>query len=97
MPAKSLDRLLSELEEIRYRFGPSEAPRVTKLLKSLGAVRFPDAKSLIRFHEALLFLRAFPQGPSVVRKTEQLLNSFHKRVAALRKSGADLNLSLIHI
>jgi hypothetical protein len=90
MPARSLDRLLSELEELRYRFGRGEAARAVKLLNSLGSGRFPDAKSLIRFHEALLFLRAFPQGPSVVRKAEQLLNSFHKRVAALRKGGADL-------
>jgi hypothetical protein len=90
MPAKSLDRLLSELEEIRYRFGPREATRVVKLLNSVGSARFSESKSLIRFHEGLLFLRAFPQGPSVVRKTEQLLNGFHKRVETLRKSGADL-------
>jgi len=41
---------------------PREAARVVKLLKSLGAARFRDSLSLIRFHEALLFLRAFPQG-----------------------------------
>ena len=91
MPAKSLDRLLSQLEDARYRFGPGEAASIVKLLNSLGAARFPDAKSLIRFHESLLFLRAFPQGPGVLRKTEQLLNTFHQRVEALRKSGADLS------
>ena len=91
MSAKSLDRLLSQLENARYRFGSGEAAGILKTLNLLGAARFPDAKSLIRFHEALLFLRAFPQGPNVVRKTEQLLNGFHKRVEALRKSGADLS------
>ena len=91
MSARSLDRLLSELEALRYRSGRDEATRVLKFLDAIAAARFPDARSLIRFHEALLFLRAFPQGPSVVRKTGQLLNSFHKKVAALRKSGADLS------
>ncbi len=91
MRVKSLDRLLSRLEDTRYRFGPGEAARVLQLLTSFVPARFPDAPSLIRFHESLLFLRAFPQSPRVLRKTEQLLNSFHKRVDALRKSGADLS------
>ena len=45
----------------------------------------------MRFHETLLFLRAFPQGPAVVKKTEQLLNSFRGRVDQLRKAGDDLS------
>jgi hypothetical protein len=91
MAAKSLDRLLSELEESRYRFGPEAGAHVIALLRELDKARFRDASSLIRFHEALLFLRAFPQAPSVVRKTESLLNTFWKRVDALRQSGADMS------
>src|SRR6202171_655619 len=91
MAANALDRHLTELEVFRYRFGRREAARVVKLLKRLDAARFPDSPSLIRFHEALLFLRAFPQGPAVVRVTERILNSFHKKVEALRKGGADMD------
>src|SRR6202790_3437233 len=91
MAANAVDRQLTELEAFRYRFGPGEAARVVKLLKRLDATRFPDSSSLIRFHEALLFLRAFPQGPSVVRVTERILNSFHKKVEALLKAGADMD------
>jgi hypothetical protein len=91
MAANAVDRQLTELEAFRYRFGPGEAARVVKLLKRLDATRFPDSSSLIRFHEALLFLRAFPQGPSVVRVTERILNSFHKKVEALRRAGADMD------
>jgi len=91
MPAKRPDRLLSQLEEHRYRFGPGEAARVVNLLNSLASVRYRDSQSLIRFHEALLFLRVFPQGPSVIRKTERLLNNFWKRVADLRQHGVDLS------
>src|SRR6266404_4460537 len=74
MPSKRLDRLLTELEECRYRFGQGETSRVVKLLNSLAGYHFPDSQALIRFHEALLFLRAFPHDPAVVRKTQQLLN-----------------------
>jgi len=91
MSAKFYDRLLSVLESSRYRFGRHEAPRVVKLLNRLDATRFPNTASLIRFHEALLFLRAFPQGPAVVRATKRILNRFHKKVEAFRKAGADMD------
>jgi hypothetical protein len=90
MSSRFLDNLLAQLEEHRYRFGRSEATYILKMLTSLGTARFSDARSLIRFHESLLFLRAFPQGPSVLRKTEKLLNNFHQRVEALRKTGAEM-------
>jgi hypothetical protein len=91
MAANSLDRQLTQLEACRYSFGRREATRVVKLLKRLDAARFPDSAPLIRFHEALLFLRAFPQGPIVVRVTGRILNSFHKKVEALRKVDADMD------
>jgi hypothetical protein len=91
MAPPSLDRQLSQLEASRYRFGANQAASVVRMLNRLSAVRSPDPASLIRFHEALLFLRAFPQGPAVVRAAERILNSFHKKVEALRKAGADIN------
>jgi hypothetical protein len=91
MATSALDRQLTQLEACRYRFGQQEPARVVKLLQRLGAARFTDPASLIRFHEALLFLRAFPQGRSVVRLTGSILNRFHKKIEALRKSGADMN------
>jgi hypothetical protein len=91
MPANTLDRQLTELDASRYRFGLGEATRIVKLLNQLDAAHFPDPPALIRFHEALLFLRAFPQAPAVVRATERILNNFHKKVEALRKVGADMD------
>jgi len=91
MAMNALDRQLTQLEACRYRFGRRESARVVKLLQRLGAARFANPASLIRFHEALLFLRAFPQGPGVVRATGRILNSFHNKVKALRKAGADMD------
>ena len=90
MPANILDSQLSRLEACRYSFGHGEGARVVRLLRRLDAARFADTASLIRFHEALLFLRAFPQGPTVVRSTERILNNFHKKVEALRQAGGDM-------
>jgi hypothetical protein len=86
----SLDRQLTELEASRYRFGRNESTSIIKLLKRLDAARLTDNSLLIRFHEALLFLRAFPQGPVVVRATERILNNFHNKVEPLHKAGADM-------
>src|SRR5271154_6261246 len=91
MAASSLDRLLHQLEESRSRFGRGEAVRVAGLLSRLGKRRFSDPSSLIRFHEALLFLRAFPHGPEVLRQSEHLLRDFHTRVGRLEKAGTDMD------
>ena len=91
MSAKALEGLLAQLEACRYRFGREEAARVFALLNRLDAASFPDPASLLRFHEALLFLRAFPQGSAVVRMTDRILRSFHKKVDVLHKAGADMD------
>jgi hypothetical protein len=91
MTTHSLNRLLSSLEECKSQYGTGEANGVGKLLAELSSHRVTDATSLIRFHEALLFLRAFPQGPGVVSHIEKLLDTFYRRVEELCISGADFS------
>jgi hypothetical protein len=50
---------------------------------------------MIRFHELLLFVCAYPQSARVKQVTESLLKSFHKRVEYLRDAEVDLD-SLEH-
>lgn len=87
-----MDRLLTRLDESKTRFEPGSAARVEKLLKIVSRRRFPDAASLLRFHEAVLFLRAFPQGPAVLRKTERILRSFQRRIHELELRAEDLSI-----
>src|ERR1700751_5712865 len=87
----SAERLLSQLENSRYRFGPAEAARTLRLFQRARTARFDDIASLIRFHEALLVLRAFPPSPAIFRASVQMLDSFSKRVERLRKKGADMD------
>ena len=91
MSATSCGRLLDELEQCRYRFGHAEAARVSKLLKRSQAANFPHVPSLIRFHEVLMVLRAFPPSVQVLRQCERLLNSFWRHVERLRIAGADMD------
>jgi hypothetical protein len=91
MPASPSLRLLAQLEECRYQFGRSAAARAVKVLAKASAAQFTDVSSLIRFHEALLVLRAFPSSPQVLRRAESLLQTFSKRVEGLRAAGADMH------
>ena len=83
-------QLLDRLEAAKRQFGPGEAKRTVALLAALGRRRFRDAASLIRFHEALLFFRAYAADLRIVRLTEDLLASIPERIDRLRRAGADL-------
>ena len=86
----SLEHLLSKLEESKRTFGASKGARTERLLSLLGRRRFPDVDSLIRFHEALLFVRSHPQSVAAFRVADRLLSSFNKRIEGLRATGAEL-------
>ena len=58
-----------------------------RLLKS----RITDAQSLIRFHETLLFLRAYPPSPRILNQVEEILKTFAQRVSQLQAAGVDLS------
>jgi hypothetical protein len=82
---------LSGLEQSKVRHGCNSVA-VEKLLASLNGFRCRDAESLVRFHDALLFLRAFPQSRKIIQLTESLLAGVAQQVARLRDSGVDLEL-----
>jgi hypothetical protein len=92
MSRKQVERLLAHLEEGRFRFESGEGARFVSLLRALDRQRISDPPALIRFHEALLFLRAFPHGPAVLRTTAIILSGFHKKVEVLREAGADMDV-----
>jgi hypothetical protein len=89
MSSASLIQWLDELDEAKRSFGTGGA-RVEKLLASLAVLEFPNVESLIRFHEALLFICAYPQSPKSLQLAEAALASFADRVERLRSSGEDL-------
>jgi hypothetical protein len=88
----TLDTLLTNLEYWENEFGLGTARKVQRLLRQIGRHQFRDPKLLIRFHESLLFVRAFPQSVSLVPQVETLLRSFHERVERIRDLGADMSV-----
>jgi hypothetical protein len=84
-------RLLDQLDKSKRHFGPDQSQQTLRLLARLMQSKITDADSLIRFHEILLFLSAYPQSAPVKHLADALLKSFDKRVAALQNAGVDLS------
>lgn len=61
------------------------------LLERLSVQKFNDTDSLFRYHEILLFLRAYPQNAAMVRATEKELRRFPDQVRALAEQDVDLS------
>jgi hypothetical protein len=81
------DKLLERLDEWKRSFGPPESGALERLLASAAKRRFAAPADLIRLHETLLFLRAYPRTPEVARLADAILLRFERRIAAV---GADL-------
>jgi hypothetical protein len=91
MAPGSFDHQLTRLEDARRYFGVDGAREVERLLETFGRSRITDPASLIRLHESLLFIRAYPHNARVMRRAEVLLSSFSQHVTRLRSAGADLS------
>jgi hypothetical protein len=83
-------QLLARLEAAKRAFGADEHAALPRLFRQLGRARFPDAESVIRFHEALLFFRAYPPNAEVLELSDELLRLIPKKIAQLRRAGVDL-------
>jgi len=62
---------MAQFDELKNQFTPQAARRVQRLLDQLSRKSLDDIDSLVRYHEILLFLRAYPQNASLVRATEK--------------------------
>lgn len=82
--ARDASQFLSQLEAARNDFSINHAARVGKLLAQLAKVSPSGPEELIRFHECLLFLRAFPHDADQVRVVENLLNTFYRRIEKIK-------------
>jgi hypothetical protein len=90
MAQTKLAALLPRLEEARTQIGAVKAREILRLLSAAdNAVFKNDAKSVIHFHDLLLFFRAFAPGASVLRLADRMLARFETKVKTVLAAGAD--------
>lgn len=74
---------ITRLEKWKSRLGAPDLHPLHQCLADVSGRRFTEANSLIRLHECLLFLRAYPADAEVARQAGAALASFAQRVAEL--------------
>ena len=90
MPRDNTSSLLDQLDELKTQFTPAAARAIEQLLARLSRKKLNDTDTLFRYHELLLFLRAYAHNASIVRAVERELRGFAGRVAFLEQQGIDL-------
>ncbi len=80
---------MAQLEECKALHGhTAAASRTEALLKRILRLRVTGVGDLVRLHETLLFLRAYPATPEIVRLCDELLCGYARRLGGF--SPADL-------
>src|SRR5690606_32295648 len=75
----AMSRTLKALERIRAEYGPGLAGRKLGLIAALDRERLRSAKHVHALHEALCFLRAYPDDAELLAAVEQRLARFDAR------------------
>ena len=87
----TLNQILDKLDAARRSYGSVKSGELVGTLARLARAKIGDADELVRLHEALLFLAAYPQSKPVLEKVQRVLNSVRQRVATLEMQDADLS------
>jgi hypothetical protein len=90
---RTMSMPLRELEQVLRDFGPGAAARKLALMSRLARTPQPQAKSVLRLHELLCWMRAYPDDARVQAQAVAMLERFDRRAdlrahrAALADSG----------
>ncbi|MCC7397217.1 MAG: hypothetical protein IT455_09150 [Planctomycetes bacterium] len=72
-------RLLSRLEHLLTEFGAEPAARKRELVRALASRSLPNASAVRRLHEALCYLRAYPDDADLLQQVVGVLDQFDAR------------------
>jgi hypothetical protein len=75
--------LVEALAAAAPRYTPSDRARKLQLLEELGGTVVRDARTLLRLHETLCFLQAYPDDATLLALVDRALESFAARVDRL--------------
>ena len=74
-PAAALRRL----EAMRNEFGPDRGPEKLTLLRRLEHARLRSKSAVLRLHEQLCFMRAYPDDRELLALVQSMLQAFARR------------------
>ena len=79
---------LAGLEKIHREYGPGKSAEKVEAIRTLRTSQLLSAGAVFRFHEILLYLRAFPDDRAVLTAVDRALDAFQDRrdLARFRKA-----------
>jgi hypothetical protein len=77
--SRSVGARLRRLERLLPVYGNETAQTKREVLGQLAREQMPDAEAVLRLHESLLFLRAYPDDVETSALVERLLSRFERR------------------
>jgi hypothetical protein len=80
--------LLRRLEATRLAYGPGHARAKLALLRALQRARLASAREILRLHEHLCYLRAYPDNRAVLAWVVRMLRDFAARADLARHRDA---------
>lgn len=78
--------LVEALARVAPRYTREDREQKQSLLERLRACPITSPGLLLRLHEALCFLQAYPDSPDVLARVDEALRSFHARVKPLGRT-----------
>jgi hypothetical protein len=88
-PSVSTNALLNQLERIKSSFGPAVAVERMRLIREISRRKIFSAADLIRFHDLLCVVRAYPDNQNVLKLAETELIGYGRRVADYKRLTRD--------
>ncbi len=85
---QSASAALKELDRGKTNYGDGAAKRKCELLAMFRSRRLPTAREVVILHDALCFLRAYPDDAEVLATVEELLAGFAERTDLRRHASA---------
>src|SRR5438094_7426328 len=87
-------RLVDALVAVASRYEPAARKEKLRLLGALAGRRLGRPRALLRLHETLCFLQAYPDDPEVLEHVDRALAEFPRRVAPGREAGKSSRFTL---
>ena len=82
---------LEQLDSLKNQFGSDEQKRVETILTRVSKSRITSAEDLLRYHETLLFLAAYPSNSRILRTVKSELSKFAGRINRAESDSEDLS------
>ncbi len=91
---RSLGKQIGSLAQLRNQFGDEPRQWKLALLRHLSDTEILDPELLLEYHEALLFIRVYPDDKEVFRLARRECDRFGKRVLLLKEQDPDVAAAL---